>query len=185
MRINLTKLRHDVMKILTITIILAAYPIAALSGPLAVIEVPLKNAGGDEVGIATITETKKGIEIEIDARGLPPGEHGFHVHEKGDCVGPSFESAGDHYNPSAKEHGKKSKMGSHAGDFENLKVKKDGTIKTKVMAKNLTLLPGAQSLRKELGTALIIHEKADDHKSQPSGNAGARIACGIIPPPAE
>ncbi len=174
------------MKTLLIGIALALLPSNVLAAKaLEKIEVPLKDGSGSEVGIAMITETKHGVEIEIDARGLPPGEHGFHVHERGDCAGPSFETAGGHYNPSMKEHGKKVKAGPHLGDFQNLKVKKDGTHKTKVKSKNLTLRAGAHSLRKEMGTALIIHEKADDYKSQPSGDAGARLVCGVIPPVSE
>jgi Cu-Zn family superoxide dismutase len=145
------------------------------------VTVSLKNANGEEVGTATITDQKKGVKVAVDLKGLPAGEKALHFHEKGECVGPQFTSAGEHFNPQAKEHGKKAKKGPHAGDLENIQIKDDGTAKVERKAKDVTLAAGVNSLRKAGGTALVIHAKADDYKTQPSGNAGDRIACGAIP----
>lgn len=164
---------------------LAAISVFALSPAFAATEplqVMMKNAQGEDLGFATLTETDDGVKVELDLKGLPPGKHAFHIHEKGECAAPSFESSGAHYNPTGKAHGKKAKKGKHAGDFDNIEVSKDGTLEVERRAKRVTLAAGNSSLRKAGGTALVIHEKPDDYKSQPSGNAGARIACGVIPP---
>jgi Cu-Zn family superoxide dismutase len=152
----------------------------AASEAAAPVTVSLKNAKGEDVGTATITELKKGVKVTLDLKGLPAGEKALHFHEKGECIGPAFTTAGEHYNPRAKEHGKKAKKGAHAGDLENIEVKDDGTVKVERKAKDVTLTAGEGSLRKAGGTALVIHAKADDYKTQPSGDAGDRIACGVI-----
>src|SRR5690606_25253705 len=109
------------------------------------------------------------------------GLHGFHFHEKGICEAPDFESAGGHFNPTGASHGLDHEDGPHAGDLPNLEVGPDGTVKEEFFVENLTLLAGEEnSLYQEGGTSLIIHAEADDGTTQPSGNSGDRIACGVV-----
>ncbi|MDY0404436.1 superoxide dismutase family protein [Virgibacillus sp. 179-BFC.A HS] len=119
--------------------------------------------------------------MTVDATNLPPGLHGFHVHEKGLCEGPSFQSAGGHFNPTSAKHGFDHVDGPHDGDIPNLEVKADGTAHATFINDKLTLEKGKEnSLLKEDGTAFIVHAKPDDYYSQPAGDAGERIACGEI-----
>ena len=111
---------------------------------------------------------------------LPPGKHGIHIHAVGKCEGPAFTTAGGHLNPDAKKHGKENPEGPHAGDLLNLEVKADGTAKATLLDTMVTLGDGPNSVFHEGGTAIVIHEKEDDYKTDPAGNSGARIACGVI-----
>jgi Cu-Zn family superoxide dismutase len=138
----------------------------------------LKNAKGETVGTATITALTKGVKIDADLHGLAPGEHAIHFHDKGSCVGPKFDSAGGHFSPTKMEHGFDSPAGPHAGDMANFFAAKDGTAKLEIVNTSVMLTP--ESLLKAGGTALVVHEKADDYKTQPSGDAGGRFACGEI-----
>ncbi|MFC4023445.1 superoxide dismutase family protein [Oceanobacillus longus] len=143
--------------------------------------VSLKNAEDVVVGTATLTEDDSGVSIHLEGENLPPGTHGFHIHEAGVCEPPDFESAGGHYNPTDAKHGFEHPEGPHAGDLENIVVSDDGTVNVEVIADMVTLEQGAENtLYTEDGTALIIHSGADDYISQPSGDAGDRIACGVI-----
>lgn len=142
--------------------------------------VNLKNAKNESVGMATITPLANGVKIDLDVHGLPPGLHGFHVHETGSCQGPKFDSAGGHFAPTKNAHGFDADKGPHPGDMTNITVGADGVAKVEIINTQVTLGKGANSLLKAGGTALIIHEKADDYKSQPAGNAGSRLACGEI-----
>lgn len=145
------------------------------------LKVEMKNAKGDSVGVATITEKKgAGVEIALDLKGLPAGEHALHFHMTPKCEGPDFTSAGGHFNPTGKEHGLKNPKGPHAGDMNNFTVAAAGTAKATITNANVTLGTGANSLFANGGTALMVHAAADDMKSDPAGNAGARIACGVI-----
>jgi Cu-Zn family superoxide dismutase len=128
-------------------------------------------------GTATFVAVDGGVEITINAEGLKAGDHGWHVHAKGDCSAPDAASAGDHFNPDNKKHGGPDAEEHHAGDFGNLTAGKDGKATKTMTMKGATLDEGANSL---IGKALIVHDKKDDLKTQPSGNAGARVACGVI-----
>jgi superoxide dismutase, Cu-Zn family len=152
-------------------------PTIAAQGP---IDVVLKNATGETVGNAQISPLAKGVRIVVDVRGLSPGEHAIHFHEKGSCVAPKFESAGGHFAPAKNAHGFDSKDGHHAGDMPNLRVPDGGSLKIEIVNTAVTLSKGANSLMKKDGTALVIHAAADDYKSQPAGNAGDRQVCGEI-----
>ncbi len=143
--------------------------------------VKVMDAKGAEVGILTLTQQDKGVLLQFDGHGLPPGEHGIHFHEKGSCIAPDFKSAGGHLNPGGKGHGFDEKGGHHAGDLHNLNVNADGTTHYKELNADVTLEhKKPNSLWTESGTSLVIHAKTDDYMSQPAGNAGDRIACGVI-----
>ncbi|MFX3633266.1 MAG: superoxide dismutase family protein [Candidatus Pristimantibacillus sp.] len=144
-------------------------------------KVTIINSTGASVGEAWLTEKEDGVHLHLKASKLPPGMHGIHFHTVGKCDTPSFESAGAHFNPENKEHGFNNPKGFHDGDLPNIQVGNDGTVDTELITKHLTLAKDApNSLLKADGTALVIHEKADDYVTDPAGNSGSRIACGII-----
>jgi superoxide dismutase, Cu-Zn family len=141
----------------------------------------LVNAKGEKVGTATLTEAKGGVRIVANLMQLPPGVHALHIHTTGKCDGPDFMTAGGHFNPTMKQHGKDNPMGAHAGDLPNFTVDAKGRAKTTVTAPGVTLAgSAANSLFHQGGTALMVHASPDDYKTDPTGNAGARIACGVI-----
>ena len=145
------------------------------------IEAPILNVEGDKIGEVTFIESAEGVAINITAEGLSPGEHGTHIHEKGECTAPGFESAGAHFNPSGKQHGFENPKGFHLGDLPNIEVDADGKVKAMLTTKEFTLKPNLEnSLLDKDGSALVIHSKADDYKTDPSGNSGDRIACAAI-----
>lgn len=139
------------------------------------------NAQGDQTGSGTLTETPNGVLIRLDLRGLPTGWHAFHIHEKGVCdAAGGFASAGGHYNPTGKKHGYQVLGGIHAGDMPNQYVALDGRLRSDVINPNVTLTDRAGTLFGKDGTSIILHDRPDDYVSQPSGDAGQRIVCGII-----
>lgn len=147
------------------------------------IEVELLNTDGVGVGFAKLKEEADGVHITVEAHHLSPGLHGFHIHERGVCEPPTFESAGGHFNPTDHAHGFYHPDGPHAGDLQNLEVKEDGTIKQTFINNLVTLTPDKpNSLIRKEGTSLIIHANEDDYISQPAGESGDRIVCGVIYP---
>ena len=143
--------------------------------------VHLKTSSGEDAGTATFQESKNGKEltITVKAMNLPFGEHAVHIHQNGVCAAPDFTTAGGHLNPETKQHGMENPMGHHAGDLpKNLSVAENHMGELTAKVDYLTLAPGAPN--SVLGHAIMIHEKADDMKTDPTGNAGNRIACGVI-----
>lgn len=130
----------------------------------------------------TVTFAQHGDKVIVDAEiaGLTPGMHGFHIHEKGDCSAPDGTSAGGHFNPTKQPHGDPSGHAHHEGDMPMLNADADGRAKLHVELDSLSLQPGENSI---VGKAVIIHAKADDFVTQPTGNSGARVACGVVMTP--
>lgn len=144
----------------------------------------LKDTSGNDVGTAEFAEGPDGVTTTVNLqqgqKAVGPGEHGVHIHEKGDCSSADFKSAGEHFNPQSKEHGFQNPKGAHAGDLPNIKVNQDGSASAQAKTDQVTLSSGKTSLFGSDGTALVIHAKADDLKTDPSGDSGDRQACGVI-----
>jgi len=147
--------------------------------PGATAKATLKDAQGKTVGEATLRESNAGVLIKVDLTGVPAGDHALHIHTTGRCEGPEFTSAGGHFAPGGTKHGLLATGGPHAGDMPNLHVAADGKLSFEVLA-NVTIAAGAKSLFDADGSALVLHASADDYATDPAGNAGGRIACGVI-----
>ncbi|HEY7529169.1 MAG TPA: superoxide dismutase family protein [Gemmatimonadota bacterium] len=168
----------------SLVLLLAAAAAAACSGERRT-ESPgaralLRNAAGQEVGTATLVEEGDRVRVEVDVSGLPAGEHGIHVHQTGACEPPSFESAGEHVNPESRQHGLENPQGPHAGDLPNLEVGQDGRGRLDTATDRLSLSGGPANPLDADGSALVVHAGRDDQRTDPSGNSGDRIACGVI-----
>jgi len=136
----------------------------------------LRTPDGKSVGNAVVEQIDGGLRVMVEGHSLPPGPHGTHVHTTGKCEGPDFASAGGHWNPTSHQHGKENPAGPHAGDMPNLEVGASGTDRT-----IFTLPAGTyEGLLDQDGAALVVHANADDYKTDPSGNSGGRIACGVF-----
>ncbi|TQR17297.1 superoxide dismutase family protein [Psychrobacillus soli] len=145
------------------------------------VQVSLINTEGKEIGQATLTEHAKGVHILLQAKDLTPGVKAIHFHETAICEKPEFTTAGAHFNPTHKEHGFQNPKGYHAGDLPNIEVDKDGTVELETVSQAVVLTAEkSNSLLDADGSAIIIHENADDYKTDPSGNSGNRIVCGEI-----
>lgn len=148
--------------------------------PPAAATAEIKDAKGQTVGRAQLTDTPHGVLVKVTLDKAPAGEHAFHIHTTGKCEAPTFETAGGHFNPSGAEHGFMAAKGPHAGDLPNVHVPSSGALSFEFVAAGTTLGSGANSLLDADGSALVMHAKPDDYKSQPSGAAGDRVACGVI-----
>ncbi len=153
--------------------------LALVSMSAAKTKVELKDGQGKDVGSVVIWDQGAGVALEVNVHDLTPGEHGIHFHQVPKCEGPDFKSAGGHFNPESKKHGFDNPDGHHAGDMKNFTVGANGKAKTRLEDADVTLKDGPHSLLTN-GAAIVIHAKADDYKTDPSGNSGDRIACGVI-----
>jgi superoxide dismutase, Cu-Zn family len=161
----------------------ACVPAEPVGGP----PIALVNANGQSTGSVRAWQTPGGVTFRILASGLPHGIHGIHVHAVGRCDAPTFETAGGHWNPAGRKHGTNNPAGPHAGDLPNVDVASNGVLSTTVTlaGASLTGMGNAGTVLDADGAALVLHAKADDYSTDPSGNSGARIACAVIQPVAE
>ena len=167
--------------VLAAVIVVPCCYVLAQSGATHIASAMLKDPNGRDVGFARFTEDPGGlVHVNVQVNGLSPGRHGIHIHETGNCTGPAFAAAGEHYNPIGKHHGLNNTGGPHAGDLPNLVVGGDGTGRMIAATDRVTLSPGPTTLLGKNGTSLVIHADPDDQMSDPSGNSGKRIACGVI-----
>jgi Cu-Zn family superoxide dismutase len=149
-----------------------------MAGPSATAD--LIDARGERVGTAVLTETAGKVRVVVEVRGLTPGPHGIHIHAVGKCEPPAFTSAGGHYNPLGARHGLESAQGAHAGDLPNLVADATGRARYDVTTTLVTVSDGLVSIVDGDGSALVIHEREDDQKTDPTGNSGGRVACGVL-----
>jgi Cu-Zn family superoxide dismutase len=146
------------------------------------IKVPLLTSTGQDAGFATFKTVKKGVKVKLELKNLPFGPHGVHIHQNAVCTAPDFKSAGGHFNPDGKQHGFLNAMGHHNGDFPaSVSIGEDHMGSASFVLDSVSLDPAApNSLFLNGGTSIVVHEKADDEKTDPSGASGNRIACGVI-----
>ena len=152
-------------------------PPAPVPSPLPVIEI--RRADGALVARAMLWQARTGVEVRVQAAGLPAGHYGVHLHSVGRCEGPDFASAGPHWNPTARQHGSLNPAGHHLGDLPNLDVDEQGAGRLEFAIAGAST-SGAEGFFDADGTSLVIHAAADDYRTDPSGNSGARIACGVL-----
>ena len=143
----------------------------------------VRDASGRDLGTLTLTESTGGIAISGSLVGLAPGEHGIHLHMMGRCDAPSFESAGEHWNPTNRQHGTQNPEGPHLGDLPNVTAGPDSTAAVNVSATTGGSLRGTNMLLDSDGAAVVIHAAPDDYRSDPAGGSGSRVACGVVSSP--
>ncbi|HWH16858.1 MAG TPA: superoxide dismutase family protein [Allosphingosinicella sp.] len=148
--------------------------------PVASAAADLRDPYGRSMGTATITQVGEGLRLAIQGMNLSPGAHGFHIHQTGVCAPPDFTSAGPHWNPTNRQHGKDNPAGMHHGDLPNLLIGADGRGSLEYTIPVARLSGARGALLDADGASLVIHAAADDYRTDPSGNSGARIACGVF-----
>lgn len=163
-----------------LTILLLIFFTACNSNSPSVMEVDVYNSSADMIGTATLSEQEDGVQVKLELTGLTPGFHGIHVHENSKCEGPDFKSAGSHLNPEGNQHGLMHPEGAHLGDLPNIEADSSGNVEGELMLNEATLKDGKNSIAENEGTSLVITAGQDDGVSQPGGNSGERIACGVI-----
>jgi Cu-Zn family superoxide dismutase len=166
-----------------LTLCLFASP--AFAKPKDAVVVPLKTSAGQDAGTATFSQDKGKLVVKLKLKNLPDGQHAVHIHEHALCDAPDFKSSGGHFNPDGKQHGTMNPMGHHNGDFpQNVTIGEGHVGEATFKVDYLSITPGApNNIFANGGTSIMVHEKADDMKTDPTGNAGNRIACGIITGP--
>jgi Cu-Zn family superoxide dismutase len=173
-------------KMLAVAGLAAAVGIASAAGAQAgakkTVKVQLQTSQGQPAGTVTFTNVKNGVRMKISLENIPFGEHAVHIHEHAVCDAPDFKGAGGHFNPAGKKHGYENPMGHHNGDLpKNVSVGEDHRGDATFVLSDISLDPSAAtSIFANGGTSVVVHEKADDMKTDPSGNAGNRIACGVV-----
>lgn len=164
------------LALLSISVLLLASCASMATGPSATATL-VSTSGSTATGTVNLAQLADGsVEVTANLRGVPPGVHGFHIHEKGDC-GDNGNAAGGHYNPAGTPHGAPTADPHHAGDFGNVTADADGAVNTRFVTRSITVADGPMTA---IGHAIILHANPDDLTTQPSGNAGARIACGVV-----
>lgn len=151
-------------------------------GPEPIASGTLRNAAGERTGVATLTDTTGTLYLGLSVAQLSPGPHGLHLHAQGVCSAPDFTSAGAHFNPDGRKHGRLNPEGPHLGDLPNLPVGADGSVDTSFAVPAELARPGPRSLLRPGGVALVIHAGPDDERTDPSGGSGARVACAVLAP---
>lgn len=171
-------MRNTTVRLLLLSVLLINYSIAAKNAKMPEAEADVTSATNKNINaVVLFKDTDDGLKITAHATGLTPNStHGFHIHQMGKCDGPDYKSAGDHFNPTKMKHGAPQSEKSHMGDMGNLKADAKGEAHMEMVLSKAD----AKELKEISGKSVLIHEKADDYKSQPAGDSGARIACGVI-----
>jgi Cu-Zn family superoxide dismutase len=172
-------------KTLAAALALSLLAVPAFAKPKNELVVPLKTSTGEDAGTATFQQEKSKLSIKLNLKNLPVGEHAVHIHAKALCEAPDFKTAAGHFNPESKQHGTLNPMGHHAGDLpQNITIGEGHVGQASFKVDYLSLDPASpNSIIANGGTSIMVHEKADDMKTDPTGNAGNRIACGVITAP--